>query len=453
MNLKDKNILIMGLGVSGVSTIKALSKLGANIVVSDLKSKNELKEYIKEIHFYPVEYFLGTNNVPLDNIDLIVKSPGIPLNVPVIQKAKEKNIEVITDIELGYRIKPESSLIAITGTNGKTTTATLAGEFFKKTGLKCHVVGNIGVGILLDLVNSSKEDVFVVETSSFQLENTINFKPSISLVLNISPDHINWHGSYNNYINSKKKIFLNQDKNDFTILNYDDPLVRNMKDEINSNIFWFSVHNILDKGVYINKSSIVINDGREEMEVISCKDLKIPGKHNLQNILASISIGWLMELDIKDMASVLKDFKGLEHRIEYVTNIKGIGFYNDSKGTNPISSIEAIKALKESIILIAGGMDKGSNFQEFVKSFNGRVKDLILLGETSEKIKEAAIENGFENIYIVEDMESAVKKSFELGNKGDKVLLSPACASWDMYKSYEDRGLDFKKAVLNLKEG
>src|SRR5699024_6527460 len=232
--------------------------------------------------------------------------------------------------------------IAITGTNGKTTTATLAGEFFKKTGLKCHVVGNIGVGILLDLVNSSKEDVFVVETSSFQLENTINFKPSISLVLNISPDHINWHGSYNNYINSKKKIFLNQDKNDFTILNYDDPLVRNMKDEINSNIFWFSVHNILDKGVYINKNSIVINDGREETEVISCKDLKIPGKHNLQNILASISIGWLMELDIKDMASVLKDFKGLEHRIEYVTNIKGIGFYNDSKGTNPISSIEAI---------------------------------------------------------------------------------------------------------------
>src|SRR5699024_9345459 len=238
-------------------------------------------------------------------------------------------------------------------------------------------------------------DVFVVETSSFQLENTINFKPKISLILNITPDHINWHGSYKNYISAKKKVFINQNKQDYTVLNYDDPLIKNMKKEVNSNILWFSVHNILDKGIYIKEGSIVINDGNREVEVLPCKDIKIPGKHNLENILGSISIGWLMGLSIEDMAKVLRNFEGLEHRIEYVTDINGISFYNDSKGTNPVSSIEAVKALENSIILIAGGMDKGSSFDEFTKSFNNRVKELILLGETAEKIKESAIQSGF----------------------------------------------------------
>ncbi len=452
MNLKNKNVLILGLGVSGISTVKALNKLGANIIISDLKTKEELKEYLEEIVSYKIKYFLGTNNIPLDDIDLIIKSPGIPPNVSIVEKANKKNIEVITDIELAYRLKPNNNFIAITGTNGKTTTTTLTGEFFKEAGYNCHIVGNIGVGILQDIIYSSEKDVFVVETSSFQLENTINFKPKVSLILNITPDHINWHQSYENYVKAKKKIFLNQNKNDYTILNYDDPVVRNMKDEINSNIFWFSVHNKLKKGVYIKGENIVINDGEREIKVLSWKDIKIPGKHNLENILGSISIGWKMGLDIQVMADVLKEFEGLEHRIEYVTNIDGVSFYNDSKGTNPVSSIEAIKALEESIILIAGGFDKGSSFEEFVESFAGKVKALVLLGETSEKIKETAIKNGFRKIYLVEDMKEAVNKSFQLGKKGDKVLLSPACASWDMYKSYEDRGLDFKREVLNLKE-
>lgn len=453
MNLRDKNILILGLGISGVSTIKALNKLGANIIVSDIKNEEDLKDYIKEIHSYPIKYYLGTNDVSLSDIDLIIKSPGIPPNVPIIKKARMKNIDVITDIELAYRLKPEANILAITGTNGKTTATTLTGEFFKKAGFNSHTVGNIGIGILEDLINSEDKDVFVVETSSFQLEDTINFKPKISLILNITPDHINWHGSYENYIAAKKKIFINQDKRDYTVLNYDDLLIRNMKEEVNSNILWFSVHNILDKGIYIKEDNIVINNGKEEFKVLPCKEIKIPGKHNLENILGSISIGWLMGLEIEEMANVLRNFEGLEHRLEYVAKVEGISFYNDSKGTNPVSSVEAIKALEDSIILIAGGMDKGSSFDEFVKSFNGRVKEVVLLGETAGKIKDTAEKKGFKRIHIVDNMKEAVMKSFNIGEKGDKVLLSPACASWDMYKSYEDRGLDFKKAVLSLKEG
>lgn len=451
MNLKDKNILILGLGVTGVSTVKALNKLKANIIIADTKKEEELKEYLDEIKEYSIEYYLGTNMVPLDNIDLIIKSPGIPLNIPLIEKANELNIEVITDIELAYRLM-HSPIIAITGTNGKTTTTIIVGEFFKKAGYDTHVTGNIGKGILWDAVNSKDEDIFVVETSSFQLDSTKKFKPKVSLIINITPDHLNWHKSYENYINAKKKIFINQDKNDFTILNYDDPILRKMESQVKSKLIWFSVNEELEKGVYLKGDNIIINDGIKEISVMSYKDIKIPGKHNLENALASISVGWAMGLEPNIMAEVLKEFQGVEHRIEYVDTIDGIDFYNDSKGTNPDASIKAIEALNAPLILIAGGMDKGTEFDDFIKSFDNKVKALILLGETKEKIKETAIKYDFNNIYIVESMKEAVNRGYEIGEKGDKVLLSPACASWDMYKSFEERGYYFKKAVRSLKE-
>lgn len=452
MELKNKNILILGLGISGVSTVKALNRLGANVTISDSKGEEELKEYLKEINHLPINLHLGSNDVNLDDIDLIIKSPGIPLELPIFKKAKELNIEVITDIELAYRLMPDNNFLAITGTNGKTTTTTLTGEFFKEAGYNCHVAGNIGVGILWDVVTARKDDIFVIETSSFQLESTKYFKPKVSAIINITPDHINWHKSYDNYISAKKKIFLNQDKNDYTILNYDDEILRAAKDEAKSNIIWFSTDTILDKGVYVRGDYIVINDGENEVEVMPFKEIRIPGKHNLQNALVSISIGWAMGLDTKVMADVLRKFQGVEHRIEYVTTIDGISFYNDSKGTNPDASIKAVEALSGPIILIAGGMDKGTEFDDFIKSFGDKVKYLILLGETAEKIKRTAIKYGFSNIYIVENMKEAVNKSFSLSSKGDKIVLSPACASWDMYKNYEERGKDFKKAALSLKE-
>ena len=452
MELKDKNVLILGLGISGVSTVKALNKMGANIVISDLKVEEELENFLVEISDYQVKLYLGTNSVPLDNIDLVIKSPGIPLELPIIEDARKKNIEIITDIELAYRLIPNNKFIAITGTNGKTTTTTLIGKILKKAGYNCHVTGNIGVGILWEAINSKKEDIFIIETSSFQLESTINFKPKVSLIINITPDHLNWHKTYDNYINAKKKVFKNQDNNDFTVLNFDDEILRNMKDEINSNIIWFSVNSELKKGVYIKEETIVINDGIKLIEVLPFMDVKIPGRHNLENALASIAIGYSLGINADIMADVLRTFEGVEHRIEYVTTIDDVKFYNDSKGTNSDASIKAVEAIDGPLILIAGGMDKGTSFDDFIKSFNGKVKCLILLGETAKKISETATKYGFNNIYFVESMKEAVKKSFQLSEAGDEVLLSPACASWDMYKSFEERGRNFKEAVFGLKE-
>ena len=452
MNLKDKNILIIGLGISGASTVKALNKIGANIYISDTKEKEDLKEYLDEIKDINTKLYLGTNEVPLEDIDLIVKSPGIPIDLSIFKKAEEKGIEVVTDLELAYRIRLNANFIAITGTNGKTTTTTLTGEYFKKAGFNTHVVGNIGVGLLWDIVNSKEEDIFVIEASSFQLESTKTFNPKISLILNITPDHLNWHGSLENYTNAKKKIFKNQTKDEFTILNYDDINIRAMASEINSNIIWFSLNNKLDKGIYIEKESIIVNTGEKLERVMGIDEIMLPGKHNLENALASIAIAWIMDIDFKIVKDVLKTFPGVEHRIEYIDTINGVKFYNDSKGTNSDASIKAVEAIKAPIILIAGGMDKGTDFDDFIKAFNNKVKALILLGETKEKIKDTALKYGFKNIFLVDDMEEAVKISFSMANKNDNVLLSPACASWDMYPSFEKRGEDFKTLVYNLRE-
>jgi len=451
MELRDKNILILGLAISGVSTAKALSKLGSKITVTDMKSENELAEQLLELKEINIDYVLGSNDVDLDKIDLIVKSPGIPLDVPIIKKAQERGIEVVTDIELAYRIT-KNKFIAITGTNGKTTTTALTGELIKKAGFNCQITGNIGVGILWKSVNAENDDIFVIEASSFQLESTRYFKPYISVITNITPDHLNWHKTFDNYVNSKKKVFINQKDSDYTILNYDDLLLREMGKEVKSNLIYFSANNELEKGVYVDDYQIVINDGTNIINVMDYRELKIPGRHNLENALAVVSIGWAMGIDVQIIANALKEFEGVEHRIEFVDSIGGVSFYNDSKGTNPDASIKAIEAIKEPIILIAGGMDKGAYFEEFIDSFNNKVKALVLLGETKEKIKDTAISKGFNNIYIVNSIEEAVVKSFQLADPNDNVLLSPACASWDMFKSYEERGRIFKEAVKKLRE-
>ncbi|KNF09923.1 UDP-N-acetylmuramoylalanine--D-glutamate ligase MurD [Gottschalkia purinilytica] len=451
MNLKDKNILVLGLAVSGVSTSKALSKLGANVIVTDMKKEEELKEYIEELKDIHITYVLGSNDVDLEKIDLIIKSPGIPLDIPIIKNAESKGIEVITDIELSYRIS-KNRFIAITGTNGKTTTTSLTGEIFKKAGFGTHVTGNIGVGILWEVVNSHDDDVFIIEASSFQLDSTKKFKPKVSLITNITPDHLNWHKTIENYIKAKQKVFRNQDKDDFTILNYDDHILRSMEKYTSGNLIFFSSSNVLSKGVYVKDNYIVVNDGKNIKNVISLDHIKIPGKHNLENALSAVAIAWVMGVSIDVISDVLMNFEGVEHRLEFVDEIKKVRYFNDSKGTNPDASIKAIEAINSPIILIAGGMDKGGSFDDFVDSFDNKVKALILIGETAEKIKNTAINKKFSNIYIVETIQEAVQKSFEISNEGDNVLLSPACASWDMFESYEERGRVFKKEVKLLRE-
>lgn len=448
MYLKNKRVLVVGLGITGLSTVKALNHLGARIIVSDSKSELDLKTFFDGIGHIPVEKYLETDSLPLEDIDLIIKSPGIKPETGILKEAKAKNIEILTDIELAYRISKTNNIIGITGTNGKTTTTTIVGKVLKAANYNTYLAGNIGIGILEDMVNSKKEDVFVIETSSFQLENTVIFKPKISLIINIKPDHLDWHGSFDNYIRSKKKIFKNQDKNDFTVLNYDDKIVREMSKEINSKIIWFSVSEKLEEGIFIQDKYIVIRDGDKLTKVLPYENLNLV----LENAMASIAIAWAMDIDVEIISKILLEFKGLEHRIEFVKTINEISFYNDSKGTNPDSTIKAIEAVKSPIILIAGGYDKGSEFDELIKSFNGKVKELILLGETKEKIKLTAEKHGFKNIRLVDDMKEAVKLAYEIGEKNNNVLLSPACASWGMYTNFEERGQDFKNLVFDIEE-
>lgn len=450
MHLKNKRVLVLGLGISGLSIVKALNKLGAEIIVYDSKSEEELTGFFKEVKGISLRKYLNNKEIDLANIDLIVKSPGVSHDIPVIIEAKSRNIEIITDLELAYRISPTDNIISITGTNGKTTTTTLTGEIFKNKKLNSFVVGNIGVAILDKMLEAKERDIFIIEASSFQLEDTKYFKPKISLILNITPDHLSWHGSLENYIKSKKKNIINQDENDYTILNYDDIILRELKNEIKSNVVCFSVEEKLDQGIYIDDGDIIIKEGEKTIRVMKVGEVNLPGKHNLENILASIAIAYTMKIDIESIKNTIKEFKGVEHRIEYVRTIDGVAFYNDSKGTNPASTIKAIEALESPIILIAGGHDKGSEFDELIRSFNGKVKELILLGETREKIQKAGIENGFDNIHLVEDMKEAVKLSQELASCKDNILLSPACASWGMYNNFEERGMDFKNSVYNL---
>lgn len=452
MNLNNTKVLVIGLGISGLSIIKALHKLGANIVVSDTKSEDELNVLLQQLEDFPIEYHLGTDDFSLKGIGLVVKSPGIPPHVSLVERAIEENIEVITDIELAYRISPTENLISITGTNGKTTTTILTGEIFKHADYNTNVVGNIGVGILDKVVDAKKDDVFIIEASSFQLDHTKYFKPKVSLILNITPDHIDWHGSYENYKEAKLKSIKNLDYNDYVVLNYDDLFLRKVADEINSNVLLFSVNYTLEKGIYIENENIIINNGINKTILMSIKDIRLLGKHNLENALGSIGIALAMGINTDLIREVLSEFKGVEHRIEFVTSINGKNFYNDSKGTNPDASIKAIEALGKEIILIAGGYDKDASYDEFIKASIGKVKALILLGQTKYKIKETALKYHINNVYIVENMKDAVNLSYKLGLKGDNILLSPACASWGMYKNFEERGCDFKTCVYQLME-
>lgn len=450
MSLENKNVLVIGLGVTGLSAVKALESLGADISIYDSKTKEELRTFIDGIDNIKTNLYLEGSYPDMDKIDLILKSPGVPPNMDILIEAKNKEIQIITDIELYYRLKSGKNILAITGTNGKTTTTKLTGEIFNKAGKKAYTVGNIGVGILDILSNSQEEDMVIVEASSYQLEHTIDFKPHIGVIINITPDHLDWHEGFENYINAKKKILINQDSSDYTILNYDDKILRSMGKDLRSNLIWFSVEEKLDQGAFIEDGWIVYREEDETKRIMSLDKIQIPGKHNLENILAAFSIAYTMGLDIEEISKAIEEFKGVEHRIEYVDKKKEILFYNDSKGTNPDSTIKAIEALDRDIILIAGGYDKGSEYNELISSFKGRVKELVLLGQTREKIRDAALNNDYRNLHLVDNMKEAVQLSYDLGEEGDKILLSPACASWGMYPNFEERGKDFKKIVKDL---
>lgn len=446
-----KNVLIVGLAKTGVSTIKYLNKLGLNVFVNDIKTKESLSEILDELKdIKNVEYILGYHPENIDNIDLVVVSPGVPLDLDFILKIKSKNIKLIGEVELAYILNKKPKFIGITGTNGKTTTTSLTYEIFKKANKDAYKVGNIGNPVI-DTVDSTDENsVLITELSSFQLESINEFKPYISVILNFSEDHLNRHHTMQNYINAKANIFKNQGKEEFCILNYDDLEVRKLENKINANKLYFSTKSKLKKGIYLEGDDIIL-DIDQKINLINKNKLTIKGEHNIQNAMASILIAYLCNIKIEDIKFVLENFKAVSHRQEFVKEVNKVKFINDSKATNPDSTIKALKSYDENIVLILGGMDKQSEFDEVLEVAKKNVVGLVLLGETKHKINSTALKKGFTNIEIVNNMKEAVYKSYEMAKEGEIVLLSPSCASLDMYKNFEVRGDDFKENVNNLK--
>ena len=444
--MENKKVLVVGLGMSGVASIKALNKLGATIYAYDSQSKEKMSKVLEELKDIEVTYYFDSLDFDTNNLDFVIKSPGIKFETPIMQKLIDSNIKIIGDLEAGFLVT-DNKFVAITGTNGKTTTTTLIGEIINNSDRKCIVTGNIGSGAFYDSYISEKGEILVVEASSFQLESTYTFKPFISIITNLTPDHLDWHITEDNYYRAKIKVAINQDKNDYCILNYEDDKIKKYVDLLHTNILYFSSERILDNGIYVENNNIVYNYNGEKSIIMNVDDIFIVGKHSLENTLAACAVAKLLGIKNDTIIETVKSFRGVEHRLEYVDTYNGVKFYNDSKGTNPDASIVAVKGVKAPIILIAGGYDKNSDYDEFINAFDNKVKALILLGQTKDAIKECALKYGFKNIYMVENMDEAVSLAYKLSEKGDTVLLSPACASWGMYPNYEVRGKDFKERV------
>jgi UDP-N-acetylmuramoylalanine--D-glutamate ligase len=453
VNFKDKKILIIGLGKSGNGSIRPLINSGAIISVYDKKSiENMDKENIELFTNNNIETFLGNEPQEMGKFDLLIVSPGVPLDLPFIALARDLGIEIIGELELAYQFS-KGKFIAITGTNGKTTTTTLVGEIFKYSGRKTEVVGNIGTPVIDKAIDSVEDTWFVTETSSFQLETIKNFHPVVSVLLNITPDHMDRHKTMDGYGAAKARIFENQSENDFFVVNYDDEFAFSYAKLSKAKVVPFSRKVKLELGCYVLDENIVIaNQAGEIIYICKVKELKIPGLHNSENALAAAATAYFAGVDAKSIGESLRNFEGVEHRLEFVREYQKVRYINDSKGTNPDASIKAIEAFDGNIILIAGGYDKGSTFETFIGSFNGKVKKMILLGKTAPFIKQTAEDMGFNEILMAKDMDQCVEFAFKIAVPGDIVLLSPACASWDMYKCFEDRGEHFKKCVINLGE-
>lgn len=451
MQVKGKKVLVIGAAVTGIPTVKQLYRMGAAVTLNDMKDMDSLKNVLNEIDDLHINLVLGSHPEALaEDCDFIVVSPGVPFDIPLIKKAHVLKKEVISEIELAYRLTG-TPIAAITGTNGKTTTTALLGEIMKASGRKTYITGNIGHTMISEVEAAEPGDIFVLEASSFQLESTVYFKPQVSAILNITPDHLDRHKTLESYIDAKCKVFNNQTVDEYTILNKDDIETAKLAGRAKSKVLFFSRKEDLTEGAFLEDNYIVIQLGNKRETILHKDEIYIPGSHNLENALAAAMMAYCLGVPAAVIAQVLKDFKGVEHRVEYVEEINGVIYYNDSKGTNTDASIKAIEAMKRPIVLIAGGYDKGSDFEDFVRAFGEKVKELVLLGKTAEKIERTAYELGYENIHRVNSMEEAVLKCSQLAEPGDCVLLSPACASWGMFKNFEERGRVFKDLVRGLR--
>lgn len=449
----SQKVLVAGTGMSGIAAAKLLLDMGGEVVLYDSNAElnpDTLKENFEE--GAKVSVILGElKRLDLRGVEMCVISPGISLEAPFVAVLDETGIPIWSEIQLAYQCA-KGKLAAITGTNGKTTTTALTGEIMKAHFERVFVVGNIGIPYTQVALETGETSVTVAEVSSFQLETIMDFRPDVSGILNITPDHLDRHHTMENYIQIKEGITHNQTEEDTCVLNYDDAVLREFgeQEDLKPRVVFFSSREKLEEGYYLDGSRIIRCHEKKETEIVNVKDLQLLGRHNYENVMAAVAISVAMGVPMETIQKVIKEFKSVEHRIEFVLERTGVKYYNDSKGTNPDAAIQAIKAMPGPTLLIAGGYDKQSSYDEWIESFDGKVRYMVLIGQTRDKIAECAKAHGFYDVMYAEDMAEAVRVCASYANPGDHVLLSPACASWGMFKNYEQRGDMFKECVRNL---
>lgn len=454
MNVENKTVLVIGTGISGIGAAKLLSRVQAKPVLFDTNEelqiddiKNKLPEDIV------AEVVVGTIPAEIEEkVSLVVISPGVPVDSPLVEIFRKKNIPIWGEIELAYQFA-KGKVLAVTGTNGKTTTTSLLGQIMQDYFKSVYVVGNIG-NPYTDIALETKENsVTVAEISSFQLETIHAFKPTVSAILNITPDHLNRHHTMENYITVKEAIASNQTAQDTCVLNYEDDYTHAFGLQTKASVIYFSTKRVLEKGIYLSGEDIYLADGVAAPEkLMNIHSMKLIGTHNVENAMAAIAMAYSFGVPMENIIRTVQTFKAVEHRIEFVATKKGVDYYNDSKGTNPDAAIKGIQAMCKPTILIGGGYDKQNEYDEWIDSFDGKVKYLILIGQTKEKIADCARKHGFTDIIFAENLKEVMQICEEKAQPGDAVLLSPACASWGMFPNYEIRGKMFKEFVNNIKE-
>ena len=451
MELQGKKVLVFGSGKSGIGASDLLAKVGAFPVIYDGNAETDKDAVVhKTDGTYSVTVYAGELPKEVqDSLDLVVLSPGVPTDLPLVKSFYEQGLPVWGEVELAYRVG-NGEVLAITGTNGKTTTTALLGKIMQDARESVFVVGNIGTPYTSKALEMKPNSITVAEISSFQLETIDEFAPKVSAILNITEDHLNRHHTMEEYIRVKELITENQGTEDVCVLNYEDEVLREFGKHLTPRVVYFSSGRKLDEGIYLDGNKIILKDGEKEIEVVKTEDLKLLGKHNFENVMAAVAMAYYDGVSLYSIRKSICEFTAVAHRIEYVTEKKGVVYYNDSKGTNPDAAIKGIQAMNRPTLLIGGGYDKQSGYDEWIEAFDGKVRYLVLIGQTKEKIKEAAEKHGFHDIILCEDLKEAVKVCEEKAQPGDAVLLSPACASWGQFDNYEQRGDMFKEYVRNL---
>ena len=448
MLVTGKKVLVFGSGISGIGAVKLLEDHGAEVVLYDGNESLDqasLREQLGE----KTTIVLG--EFPehlLEELDLVVLSPGVPTDLPIILAMKEHGIQVIGEVELAYAFG-KGDVLAITGTNGKTTTTSLLGEIMKCHQEEVFVVGNIGNPYTVAAGQMTERSVAVAEMSSFQLESIETFRPKVSAILNFTPDHLNRHHTMEAYVEAKKQIAKNQTAEDYCVLNYEDERTKAFGEEVKAQVLYFSSAHKLERGIYLDDGKMIYKNPEEEI-VCHVDELQILGIHNYENVMAAVAMAAVYGVPMDTIRKAILAFKGVEHRIEYVTEKDGVVYYNDSKGTNPDAAIKGIQAMNRKTVLIGGGYDKNSEYTEWIQAFDGKVKQLILIGATREKIAQDAEKCGFHDYVFADTFEEAVLLAAKTAKSGEAVLLSPACASWGMFPNYEVRGDKFKEIVNSL---